>query len=84
MQTQQLNRITETLDATPRSQKPSPFLQLAHARTRQRPIRIALPLRRRESCQNRRAMLAALRDAEFEDWMASGGDYLDSMHQPIL
>lgn len=83
MQTLQLNRITETLAATPRSQKPSPFLQLADARARQRSLRIALPLRRRETCLTKRAMLAALRDAEFEDWMNSGGDYLDSMHQPI-
>ena len=83
MQTQQLNRITEPLNATPRSWKPSPFLQLADVRTRQRPIRIALPLRRRETCLTKRAMLAALRDAEFEDWMNSGGDYLDSMHQPV-
>ncbi len=82
MQTQPLNRITETFPATPWSQKQSPFLRLA-AHRQQWPIRIALPLRRRESCQTRRAMLAALRDAEFEDWMNSGGDYLDSMHQPI-
>ncbi len=82
MQTQPLNRIAETFAATPRSQKQSPFLRLA-AHRQQRPIRLALPLRRRESCQTRRAMLAALRDAEFEDWMNSGGDYLDSMHQPV-
>jgi hypothetical protein len=64
--------------------KPSPFLQLAEARLRHRKIRIALPtLPRRQSCVTRRAMLAALREAEFDDWQATGGDVLSSMHQPI-
>lgn len=83
MQTQITNRNIETNTATPRSQKPSPFRQLAEARTPHRKIRIALPLPRRESCLTRRAMLAALREAEFAEWMESGGDYLDHLHQPI-
>ena len=83
MHTQTLNRIIETADAAPRSQQQSPFLQLTEAQARRRPVRVALPVRRRESCVTRRAMLAALREAEFAEWMASGGDYLDSMHQPV-
>lgn len=81
MQTNLSNRIMETV-ATSRSRKPATFLGLDAGRTRQRRIRIALPLRRREACLTRRAMLAALRDAEFDEWMASGGDYLDSTYQP--
>lgn len=38
---------------------------------------------RREACLTKRALLAALREAEFDEWMATGGDYLSSMHQPM-
>jgi len=70
--------------ATQSACKTSPFLQLAEARARHRKIRIALPtLPRRQSCVTRRAMLAALREAELDDWRATGGDFLASMHQPI-
>ena len=50
--------------------------------SRCRKLHLALRLRR-ESCLTRRAMLAALREAEFNEWMASGGDYLSSMHHPV-
>ena len=83
MQTQTLNRITETTSATSRSQKQNTFLQLTEARSSKRPVRVALPVRRREECMTKRAMLAALREAEFAEWMNSGGDYLDAMHQPV-
>ena len=36
-----------------------------------RKLRLALPLPRRESCVTRRAMLAALREAELAVWQAS-------------
>jgi hypothetical protein len=65
------------------ARKMSSFLQPGEACPRRRPARISFPARRRESCLTRRAMLAALREAEFDNWQASGGDYLDSMHQPI-
>jgi len=48
-----------------------------------RTIHAPLPLRRRESCLTRRAMLAALREAEFYEWLASGGDYLDRTHRTL-
>ena len=82
MQTQTLNRITETVSAPNRSPKQSAFLQFTEAHSNKRPVRVALPVRRRESCLTKRAMLAALREAEFDEWMNSGGDFLDSMHQP--
>lgn len=63
--------------------KTSSTLLLLGTRKCTRPIRISFPSRRRASCLARRAMLAALREAEFDDWQASGGDYLDSMHQAI-
>lgn len=65
------------------SRPTSSILLIIEARKRLRPIRISFPSRRRESCQTRRAMLAALREAEFDNWQSSGGDYLDSMHQPV-
>lgn len=82
MQTQQLNRITGSVAANPRSQKPLSFLQLAGAQTKRRAIRISFAPRR-EVCLTKRAMLAALREAEFDEWLASGGDFLDRMHQPV-
>jgi len=88
MQNQHLTWNTEPADEIKvrPSLKASPCLQLACARTRHRKLRIALPLPlpRREPCLTRRAMLAALREAEFHAWLASGGDFLTSMHQPVL
>lgn len=63
--------------------KTSSILSLIGARKRSRPVVISFPSRRRASCLTRRAMLAALREAEFDDWQASGGDFLDSTHQTI-
>ncbi len=83
MQTQTWNRITETTEAGNRSQKQTTFSQLIETRSNKRPVRIALPVRRREVCLTKRAMLAALREAELAEWMTSGGDFLDSMHQPV-
>jgi hypothetical protein len=83
MQTQTLNRITETVGATSRSQKQNAIFQLAEACSNKHPVRVAFPVRRREACLTRRAMLAALREAELAEWMNSGGDFLDSMHQPV-
>lgn len=51
---------------------------------RKRPVRVSFPARRRASCVTRRALLAALREAEFDNWQASGGDYLNSMHLAVL
>ena len=83
MQTQTLNRIIETVSGPNRAPKQNTFPQLAETRSNKRPVRVALPPRRRESCLTNRALLAALREAEFTEWMNSGGDYLDSMHQPV-
>jgi hypothetical protein len=42
--------------------------------------RVVLPkLPRRQSCLTRRAMLAALREAELAEWQATGGDTLRSL-----
>lgn len=63
------------------TRKPSAFLQVAEERSSRRVIRIALV--RRECCMTRQAALAALREAELAEWQATGGDYLNSTHQPI-
>lgn len=80
MQTQTTN--LETNRATFRPRKLSPFLQLTEARARCRKIRLSFSPRR-EVCLTKRAMIAAIREAELADWIASGGDYLNSMHQPV-
>jgi hypothetical protein len=47
-------------------------------------IRFILPtLPRRKCCVTKRAMLAALREAELAQWEATGGDFLHAMHQPV-
>jgi len=46
-------------------------------------IRVRIPVPRRPSCSTRRLMLAALRAAELSEWQATGGDFLNSMHQQV-
>ena len=83
MQNEQIILDVEMTGANRSFRKHTSFLQLAEARICHRKVRIAFPLPRRESCVTKRAMLAALREAEYAEWMASGGDYVSSMHQPI-
>jgi hypothetical protein len=71
-----------TRRAAPPLGKASPFIQLADAFSSRLDIHIASPVLRRELCATRRAMLAALREAELCDWMATGGDYLASAQAP--
>jgi hypothetical protein len=49
-----------------------------HARRR---VRVELP--RHKHCLTRRNLLAALRQAELSEWLASGGDFLKRMPQPV-
>jgi len=80
MQTQSLNRVLEPAGIAPKTVPPA---RHGVAGAAGRPaIRPTLPLRRRESCLTRCAMLAALREAELAEWLDCGGDYLNSMHQP--
>lgn len=81
MRTQLTNRKTESATVTVRSRNLLSFLQLTETRCRRRKLCISLP--RHESCLTKQRMLASLREAEFADWQASGGDFLNSMHQPV-
>ena len=83
MQTQPMNRILETNDATPRSRNALLRLHIADGRIGQRKVSVAIPIFRRESCMTKRAVLAALREAELEEWSASGGDFLASLRQSV-
>ena len=83
MQTQTTNQTIESRCTVIRHRRPAPILQLVEARERHRRIRLGFRVPRREVCLSKRAMIAALREAEFNDWMNSGGDFLASMHQPI-
>jgi len=60
------------------ARKRSPFHRLAEARACPRPIRIHLPLEQWQSCRKRQIMMAAIHEAEFAEWQASGGDFLRS------
>jgi len=82
MQTQLTDRNLKTAGETSRLQTQSPFLRITESQSRCRKARVSFSPRR-ESCLTRRALLAALREAEFAEWMNSGGDFLDSMHQPV-
>ena len=80
MKRQQLTWNTELaaeIELLP-ARKPSPFLLLAEARACRRKIRIRMPLPRRPECLTRRAMIAALHEAELAEWQATGGDFLRS------
>jgi len=63
--------------------KSSPVGQLGEGQARCRKICLSFAPRR-EACLTRLALRAAVREAELADWLASGGDYLSSMHQPIV
>jgi hypothetical protein len=82
MQTQLTNRNIEAGNMTSRTRIQSPFIRISEVQSRCRKTRVSFSPRR-ESCLTKRALLAALREAELAEWMASGGDFLDSMHQPI-
>ena len=56
---------------------------LAELHATRRPLRLAFPPRRRETCLTRRAKIAALREAELEDWLADPDDFAGAMHQPV-
>jgi len=56
----------------------STFSQLAPTRTCHRKILIRLALPRRRPCLAKRAIVAALREAELAAWLASGGDFLQT------
>jgi len=58
-------------------------LHLVETSDRHRTIRVAPPSPRRESCVTKRAMLAALREAELAVWQGNGGDYLNRSPRPI-
>jgi hypothetical protein len=83
MKNKSLHHATSAADAPLPLRQLAPFRQLVEAPESHRKVRIAIPLPRRPACLTRRAMLAALRAAELDEWAASGGDFLDSMHQPI-
>ena len=46
-------------------------------------MRIAFPVPRREACLTRRAKIAALREAELNDWLTDEDDFASAMHQPV-
>ncbi len=82
MQTQFVNRNIDTENTTFLTQEQTTRLQLIKIRARRRTIRAAIPIRSREECLTKQARLAALREAELNEWLATGGDFLDAMHQP--
>jgi hypothetical protein len=73
----------ETEQATSQSRKSSTSIPTL-ARTARRGIRAFIPsFPPRRTCLMKQ-MLAALREAEQAAWQASGGDFLNSMHQPVI
>ncbi len=79
MKTQLTRRNTEPADPLHRFTG----MLLAELHATRRPLRLAFPPRRREACLTRRAKIAALREAELEDWLNDeAGDFIGAMHQP--
>ena len=82
MKNEQLIDITETARFAPQNHAPMRcHVAVANCTKRARRVRVELP--RHERCLTRRHLITALRQAELSDWLASGGDYLNSMHQPV-
>jgi hypothetical protein len=79
MHTEFITRNIKKPGATIHSRRLSPFLQLAKGRMQRRTIRIPLAPGH-ESCLTQRSLLATLREAEYREWLATGGDYLNSTH----
>lgn len=80
-----MNEITEQFT---RTNAGSFFPKLTRERNGNRRVRVVIRLPRRQACMTKRAMLAALHEAELHEWLNSGGDYLDhnyhaAMHQPV-
>ncbi len=78
MQNEQLIRETETANVAVPTRRASSFFHLAEVCECRRTIRIRVPLPRRSSCLTKRALIAALREAEQAQWQDSGGDFLRS------
>jgi hypothetical protein len=83
MQNSLINQTINSGSSLRQLSESSPRTHHRDAKCRDRAARISLPLPRRESCLTKRAMLAAMREAELDEWMRTGGDYLGSMHQPV-
>jgi hypothetical protein len=81
MQNEQPNEEIGTSQRTVHRRRSLPVRWSAGSAGRHQRIRIALSLPRRRPCLIKRAMLAALCEAELAEWLASGGDFLGSMHQ---
>ncbi len=83
MTTQTASRTPQTFAASSRTRKPSPPLHRADVCERHRQIRLGFRVPRRQACLTKRAMVAALREAEFKEWLHDGYDHMSSMHQPV-
>ena len=79
MQTQLTPRNLETAEPLHRFTG----MLLAELQATRRPLRLAFPPRRREACLTRRAKIAAIREAELEDWLTDETDFANAMHQPV-
>lgn len=79
MQTQLTPRRIEATDPLHRFTG----MLLAELQATRRPMRIAFPVPRCEACLTRRAKIAAIREAELEDWSTDDDDFTTAMHQPV-
>ena len=83
MQNEEMIRQTETVNTRLTARKSPAFLAPGEGRAPHRKLYPGLDLPLRRACLTRRAMLAALRQAELAQWLASGGDFLRSRRPPI-
>lgn len=72
---------TESLEASRAFREISHPTELVEDCGPNRKLRLRIRLPRRASCLTRRAMVAALREAELQRWQANGGDYLRSIER---
>lgn len=76
------NRIAAA-DGAALSARTIPPFRLAQSR-RPCSAQLALPpVPRLPACRSTQSVRAALRDAEFHEWLTTGDDFLDALHHPL-
>jgi hypothetical protein len=78
MQNEMHSQNIESVEASIALRELTTSSELAEDCGPNRKLRLRVRLPSRASCLTRRAMVAALREAELERWEANGGDYLRS------
>ena len=79
MQNEMHEQHIESVEVSNQLRELTPSIEAIDEYGPDRKLRLRIRLPRRPACLTRRAMVAALREAELQRWESSGGDYLRSI-----